>query len=292
MAPKARRALRALKGLVKLQALVRGHITRRKTAETIRRIEAMLRAQARAISLRSYGSPISSEKSSQSYLPGPQTPEKLEMTSYSRISSNTQSPILSKGSGSVSRSINRVIIHPDNSYLNSPGWSESQVNRHYRTAASCSTEEDKILEIDTGKQQHQYGFFDDPRKNLSRSIQDEEDENVFCTAQSSPQLCSRRLSPMTPTKSDTSAASCRSGYSDCPSYMAYTESSRARMRASSAPRQRPEQCSERAGSRKTASSAATQACFASKAYTGSGRLDRLGVPIGNNENVYYSGCLN
>lgn len=61
----ARRALRALKGLVKLQALVRGHIMRRKTKETMRCMQAMLRAQARARSGRSYipESPFSSTKS-------------------------------------------------------------------------------------------------------------------------------------------------------------------------------------------------------------------------------------
>ena len=62
----ARRALRALKGLVKLQALVRGHILRRKTAETMRCMQAMLRAQARARSVRAYipESPYSSTSKS------------------------------------------------------------------------------------------------------------------------------------------------------------------------------------------------------------------------------------
>ncbi|KAG6471856.1 hypothetical protein ZIOFF_069303 [Zingiber officinale] len=92
------------------------------------------------------------------------------------------------------------------------------------------------------------------------------------------------------------AQSLWSDYMDCcPSYMANTESSRAKLRSYSAPRQRPEvekqepvvKRSSAHGSgqippllpQRSASSSSLHAKFTNKAYPGSGRLDRLGTPI-------------
>lgn len=48
----ARKALRALKGLVKLQALVRGYLVRKRAAATLHSMQALIRAQNAARSQR------------------------------------------------------------------------------------------------------------------------------------------------------------------------------------------------------------------------------------------------
>lgn len=332
----ARRALRALKALVKLQALVRGHIERRRTADWLHRMQALLRAQARARVGRSQisESSHSSSKSSLFHQPDPATPEKFEHVIRARSGKYEQSSALKRMG---SRSNSRAMGDQDAGHLYT-NWSEHQFDGKIRdqrvssTRASLVDDEksDKILEIDTGKPRitskrrnlfhssssdpysHSFTTSKDSRTHLtvpspsSGEVQSfsplkfaYEVEEVFCTAENSPQLYSAssrggggggKRSPFTPTKSDGSR-SFLSGYSDYPNYMSNTESSRAKLRSMSAPKQRPQY--ERSSSTKryslfgfgeprsssTQRPSALRANFTSKAYPGSGRLDRLGMPI-------------
>ncbi|XP_024452833.1 protein IQ-DOMAIN 22 isoform X2 [Populus trichocarpa] len=306
----ARRALRALKALVRLQALVRGHLERKRTAEWLHRMQALLRAQARARAGRAQisESSHSSSKSSRYHLP--------------RTGSKT------KG---------REIADQDVAHL-SFNWSEHGMDSRTwdHQAPSPGTgpiDDDKILEIDSGKphitpkrrnlfhpshlslsaDQYSHSFTTSKGSTVRQAVPSpssgevqsfsplkfsHEVEEAFCTADNSPQFCSAssrggsgKRSPFTPSRSGGSR-SFMSGYSDYPNYMCNTESSRAKVRSLSAPKQRPQY--ERSSSTKrysvlgfgeqrsssAQSASALRASFTSKAYPGSGRLDRLGMPVG------------
>lgn len=345
----ARRALRALKGLVKLQSLVRGHIERKKHADKMRSMQALLRAQARARAMRALVSESSqsSSKSSLHHHPGPATPEKFEHVIRAKSARHDQSSMLKRNS---SKSKSKVILDQEKAHSGNWNWLEHRMDEVLsdqrgpptRTVLMDDEKSDKILEIDTGKP-----HFTPKRKNLLNSshhalssdqnshsfttskdsathqtlpspssceVQSlsplkfshgEVDEASFCTADNSPQFYSAssrggssRRGPFTPTKSDGSR-SYLSGYSDHPNYMAYTESSKAKLRSLSAPKQRP---FERSGSAKRNSvhglgaesrSSAQKGIytnFTNKAYPGSGRLDRLGMPM-RGEAVVNSGMV-
>lgn len=330
----ARRALKALKGLVKLQALVRGHIIRKKTAEQMRRMQALVRVQSRARASR-VPTPEARHpniKPPTSHHPGPATPEKYERKIRSNSTRHERTSTLKRNS---SRSSNRDVFDWDH-YKGTPT----------KYGSTDDEKIDKILEIDPGKPQSNprhrnlshtsqqqvvldhSNLLDSPSKDSTtaqqscsspssgevqsrntRRLHHSIDDEAFCTAENSPQFNSAtsvhgssRRGPFTPTGSDCSR-SFVSVYSDYPNYMSNTESSQAKVRSQSAPRQRLE--FEKSSSarrynvngfqgfgdtRSTAQRASStlRSSFSSKAYPGSGRLDRLGMPI-QNESVSFSG---
>jgi hypothetical protein len=64
----ARRALKALRGIVRLQALVRGRLVRRQLAVTLTRMQALLRVQERAMERRARCSADAGDSRSQDAL--------------------------------------------------------------------------------------------------------------------------------------------------------------------------------------------------------------------------------
>ncbi|XP_060203516.1 protein IQ-DOMAIN 23 [Lycium barbarum] len=154
----AKRALRALKGLVKLQALVRGRIVRKQSADMLRRMQAMARIQARASANRNVTSDPShsSIRASRFEHPGIATPRKNDPQQYS-FNCKYHGPNLKK-SGSKLKP--HESFGQDRSHLASQwihNWMEECAKNGYgdsslqKGGGDHDESTDKILEIDTWK---------------------------------------------------------------------------------------------------------------------------------------------
>ncbi|PWA64866.1 IQ-domain 22 [Artemisia annua] len=276
---KARRALRALKALVKLQAVVRGHILRKQTAEMMRRLQALIRAQARARTLRSQIFDATTKLTSHFHHHGPPTPETVEYVPHTKHDHRS----VSKRNGS--KSYARGIPSQDRTFHD----------------GSNDHENDKIVEVDTAEhhvtttkgrklmQPDQFSFGYSQSLTTSRGSTFQPTVSSPCASyevNSFEDSMREVVSLSTPVKSD-GPRSCISGFSDHPNYMANTESSRAKVRSLSAPRLRTHMeitnATKKDSSHKhvpaTQKVQTTRDSFAKKGYPGSGRLDRLGMPV-------------
>lgn len=257
--------MRALKALVKLQALVRGHIVRKKTADMLRRMQTLVRLQTKARASRVHLSSdnLHSFKSSLSHYP---VPEEYEQPHHVYSTKFGGSSILKRcSSNSNFRKIESEKPRFGSNWLDH--WMQENSVSQTKNASSKNrhTDEhkiDRILEVDTWKPQLNKNennvssmSNESPSKhstkaqNRSLSLKfhkAKEEVAASRTADNSPQTFSassrngsgvRRNTPFTPTRSECSW-SFLGGYSGYPNYMANTESSRAKVRSQSAPRQR------------------------------------------------------
>ncbi|KAK9291974.1 hypothetical protein L1049_019926 [Liquidambar formosana] len=154
----ARRALRALKALVKLQALVRGHIVRKQTADMLRRMQALVRVQTRARASRTHVSKSSnaSSKSSLSHHPDSASLDKYKHELRANSTKFDQSSILKVqrcGSNSNIRDVRLDKAHMGSNWLDR--WMEecswNDLKDRSRKTYADDERSDKILEVDTWK---------------------------------------------------------------------------------------------------------------------------------------------
>ncbi|KAF6165451.1 hypothetical protein GIB67_017933 [Kingdonia uniflora] len=143
-----------LKGLVKLQALIRGQIVIKKTTDTVRAMQVLARVQARARARASSGSIMEthhhSNKPSMSH-PGPPIPEKYEHTRCSNSTSHNRFSNLKRSAVKQNSCDN---FDFGKAHL---GWHhlECRMEKYRETLIRSTPTDDekreKIREIDTGK---------------------------------------------------------------------------------------------------------------------------------------------
>ncbi|XP_021857655.2 protein IQ-domain 26 [Spinacia oleracea] len=232
----ARRALKALKGLVKLQAHVRGYLVRKRAAATLHSMQALIRAQASARSQRANNrsSKLHSEFRSRKSM------ERVDETRCDEFHSKRISTSYDLYNDAYEGSPKIVEIDTYNkpkSRLRSRSKSRSRSKRINPSMYDFSCEyptmssplpypyPGRVTIPDCQKIHHEYdwSFYGD--------------ECRISTAQSTPRLATN--GPLTPTKSVCGDSFFRP-YSNFPSYMADTQSFRAKSRSQSAPKQRPE----------------------------------------------------
>ncbi|GER27040.1 IQ-domain 23 [Striga asiatica] len=235
----ARRALRALKGLVKLQALVRGHIVRKQSADMLRRMQAMARIQARASAHRSYTSEFLYAQSHH--------PTNHSRSHIAGITTNNESTQIAS----------RWLSH----------WMEQcardQNNPH------IAPSHDKILEVDTWNPGHK-GIQNNQSTNTSHYFSAWNDTYKPNPIPSPENTSSSNCG-------DHPKAS-RSLFGDYPSYMANTQCSQAKVRSRSAPKQRMRLSSEYSDTVSERGSFSVAGPRGS-GYRYSGRVRRPGTPL-------------
>ncbi|GAA0167170.1 hypothetical protein LIER_22162 [Lithospermum erythrorhizon] len=231
----ARKALRALKGLVKLQALGRGYLVRKRAAATLQSMQALVRAQASARSQRARHSvkrdyrfqpEIKSRKSIERFDEcRTQFHSKRLSSSYDPQSYNAldESPKIVEIDTYKPRSRSRRISTCYSEY--------GDDQKYYQIASSplpCPMPARLSIPDNRHIQDYDWGFL--------------AEECKYASTNSTPRFAtSIRPSVMaTPARSVCGDTFFRP-YSNHPSYMANTQSFRAKLRSQSAPRQRPEE---------------------------------------------------
>lgn len=264
----ARKALRALKGLVRLQALVRGHFVRKQSADMLRRLQALVRVQHRALASRAqnlestHSSRVYSMRYDQIHARSTEKPEdfsaaKGNCSIRSIEEANWLDNWVEAGSSmNVPGPLKISHVDDENSdkILEIDSWKphskpRSRSQTYLRTQQHISVQDycnrsfaasDYLARYSPNNDQflHKPGMADDAASLKSLNFPLEASESA-------------RKSPKTPLKDRESSGSFLGG-TPSPSYMANTKSSQAKARRSqSVPRQRGDPESKRSSSKRS-----------------------------------------
>lgn len=298
----ARRALRALKGLVKLQALVRGHMVRKQATATLHCMQALIRVQARVrarrVRMSEEGQAVQrrllqrrqqeshSRKSNEGWNASTYSIEKQEAKAQSRqaaamkreralayaisqqeierrleesakiveMDTGRLKPSSNKRNGSISESSSLEQSISANQFSASyPLYNSAVQSLQPPTRSPPQIEGQLASPILVSPSQSECVTASALRDLSPRTFSGQfgnVDDCTFSTAESSPQYFSAVSKaqavrgPFTPSRPEYMETFLQD-YSSFPNYMANTESSKAKVRSQSAPKQRPDYYSEK-----------------------------------------------
>lgn len=240
----ARKALNALKGLVKLQALVRGHLVRKQAATTLRCMQALVNVQARA-------------RAQRLRMAADETNFTAQRQFNHRKSSQDAKFRTSNEDFDKSHEENIKIVEMDlggTKFTTKPRNSYSSHTPNHKPNETRVSTPRASLKL----QKRPYQISPSPSaitETSPRAYSNHFEEYSFGTTQSSAQCHTPIMSkpdqdrlPFSYPRSECAEPF----YNECsfyPSYMANTESSKAKLRSHSAPKQRPLETFERQPSR-------------------------------------------
>ncbi|PON79997.1 IQ motif, EF-hand binding site [Parasponia andersonii] len=239
----ARKALCALKGLVKLQALVRGHLVRKQATATLRCMQALVTAQARARAQRI--GMFDDTKAVMNHRPSTAHRKSMQ-DNWLRNQYHEMD---------IGMEENIKIVEMD---LGGPKGSTKSRNS-YSTQPLTEKQDYKFSSNRPSSRQENFQHVSPAPSALTdmspRACSGHFENYSFGTAQNSPQYYSAISKP---DPSRVPFAFARPDYAETlsyeyplyPNYMANTESSRAKVRSQSAPKQRPPDLFERQPSRR------------------------------------------
>ncbi|KAI3910811.1 hypothetical protein MKW98_030619 [Papaver atlanticum] len=214
----ARKALCALKGLVKLQALVRGHLVRKQANAALRCMQALVSVQARTrahrILMAQESQPIAQKQLVHRKPPHPHLQEnRVRQTYNTDMEENIK--IVEMDVGELSSSTHRSSYSNKQTEMGDPRFSTYNSSHQDHSLHQISPSQSALTDISP---RTCCGYFEDYSMNYEPN---------------SPQASVSKLgTPLT-------------DYQFFPSYMANTESSKAKVRSQSAPKQRPADSYER-----------------------------------------------
>ncbi|KAL6581715.1 IQ-domain [Orobanche minor] len=242
----ARKALNALKGLVKLQALVRGHLVRKQATATLRCMQALISVQARALAQRM--------RMAEEIKHIDQRP----LLVYNNHRKSTQDYRFRNSNQDFDKCAEESIkiVEMD---LGDYGHVTRARNSYSNHTRPDGTTEYKISGHRTSNKQENLQISPSPPYALTdispRTCSNHFEECSLGTVQSSPKCYSAMSKPDPsripfPYPRSDYAESLYNEYPFHPNYMANTESSRAKARSHSAPKQRPIETFDRPPSRR------------------------------------------